>query len=252
MSRVYRLLPVAALLLLAGLWILAANAKNAGFPSPADVWTRLLILYEKPIKKLSLLGHVLTSLQRIFIALAFAWTSGISFGIVIGWSKKANALFGPIFNAFRAVPPLAWIPLITIAFGTGEAPKILIVFIGAFMPIVVNVQAGMRNVEQLYLDVGTIFHADKRQRLFQIAIPSAMDAIFAGLRTSVSSGWMVVLAAEMLGAKAGVGFLIIRGMESGDQALVLISMICIGVVGALLAILMQVLEGVIRPWTKQK
>lgn len=79
--------------------------------------------------------------------------------------------------------------------------------------------------------------------LFEIAIPSALDAIFAGVRTSTSAGWMVVLAAEMLGGKSGIGFLITRGMDSGDYALCLLSMVCIGLVGALLAIITQLLEG---------
>ena len=105
------------------------------------------------------------------------------------------------------------------------------------MPVVVNTQAGISNVQNMYLNVGTIFHANKRQMLFEIAIPSALDAIFAGVRTSTSAGWMVVLAAEMLGGKSGIGFLITRGMDSGDYALCLLSMVCIGLVGALLAII---------------
>ena len=140
----------------------------------------------------------------------------------------------------------------TIWFGTGEFPKVLIVFIGALMPVVVNTQAGISNVIKEYLDIGTIFHANERQMLFEIAIPSALDAIFAGIRNSTSAGWMVVLAAEMLGGKSGVGFLIVRGMDSGDYPLCLLSMICIGVVSYLLAIVIQLLERIICPWTRKK
>ncbi|MBE6831157.1 MAG: ABC transporter permease [Ruminococcaceae bacterium] len=251
-KQIYKVLPVASIVLLIALWLFASSFGNAQFPSPIATWDRLLELLRKPIKNLSLWGHILISLQRVFTALLLSWVIGVSFGIVLGWSKKCNALFGPIFTAFRAVPPLAWIPLITIWFGTGEGSKVLIVFIGALMPVVVNTQAGMSNVNKLYLDVGTIFNANSRQMLFQIAIPSALDAIFAGIRTSASAGWMVVLAAEMLGAKAGVGFLITRGMDSGDQALVLLSMICIGIVGAILAIVTQIAEGVICPWTRKR
>lgn len=231
---------------------MAAGAENSTFPSPVDIWNRFLLLMEKPIKQLNLFGHIWASLLRVFIALAFAWLLGISFGILIGWNKKANALLGPLFTAFRSVPPLAWVPLMTMWFGTGEFPKILIVFIGALMPVVVNTQAGISNVQNMYLNVGTIFHANKRQMLFEIAIPSALDAIFAGVRTSTSAGWMVVLAAEMLGGKSGIGFLITRGMDSGDYALCLLSMVCIGLVGALLAIITQLLERMVCPWTAKK
>ena len=211
-NRIYAVFPVVSVLLLILLWFLAAGAENSTFPSPVDIWNRFLLLMEKPIKQLNLFGHIWASLLRVFIALAFAWLLGISFGILIGWNKKANALLGPLFTAFRSVPPLAWVPLMTMWFGTGEFPKILIVFIGALMPVVVNTQAGISNVQNMYLNVGTIFHANKRQMLFEIAIPSALDAIFAGVRTSTSAGWMVVLAAEMLGGKSGIGFLITRGM----------------------------------------
>ena len=137
-NRIYAVFPVVSVLLLILLWFLAAGAENSTFPSPVDIWNRFLLLMEKPIKQLNLFGHIWASLLRVFIALAFAWLLGISFGILIGWNKKANALLGPLFTAFRSVPPLAWVPLMTMWFGTGEFPKILIVFIGALMPVVVS------------------------------------------------------------------------------------------------------------------
>lgn len=251
-KRLYRLLPAVSILLLIFLWVMVSRNPSSKFPSPAAVWERYLKLLDRPIKNLGLFGHIWASLKRVFIALGAAWILGISFGILIGWNKRANALFGPIFTAFRAVPPLAWVPLVTMWFGIGEFPKILIVFIGALMPVVVNTQAGIANVQKEYMDIGTIFHANNRQMLWEIAIPSALDAIFAGIRNSTSAGWMVVLAAEMLGGKSGVGFLIVRGMDSGDYPLCLLSMICIGVVGYFLAIIIQFLERIICPWTARK
>ncbi len=251
-ARVYAVLPVISLALLVLLWFWAAKNGNGSFPSPGQVLDRFILLEQKPIKKLEFFGHIWASLRRVFIALAVSWAIGISLGIVLGWNKKANAVIGPIFTAFRSVPPLAWVPLVTMWFGIDEFPKILIVFIGALMPVVVNTQAGIANVQRMYLDVGTIFNVNKRQMLFEIAVPSALDAIFAGVRTSTSAGWMVVLAAEMLGGKSGIGFLITRGMDSGDYALCLLSMIGIGLVGALLAILTQLLERMVCPWTAKR
>lgn len=250
LNILYKILPVISILLLIGLWLLASSA-GTNFPSPMDVWERTVRLFTNPVKKLTLVGHLLVSLGRIGLALLFDWTFGIAFGILLGWSPKARSFFGPMFNAFRAVPPLAWIPLITLWFGTGEFPKIVIVIFGSLACIVVNVQAGMSAVDKMYLDVGTVFNATPTQRLFKIAIPSSLDAIFAGVRTSTSAAWMVVLAAEMLGANSGVGFLISRGMDSIDMPLVLTGMIAIGVVGAVLAILTQIAERLICPWTKK-
>lgn len=251
MNLLYKVLPVISVLLLIALWLLASSGAS-DFPSPSEVWERTVRLFTNPIKKLNLISHVLVSLKRIGIALAFDWTFGIAFGVMIGWSPRAKSFFGPLFNAFRAVPPLAWIPLITLWFGIGEFPKILIVVFGSLASIVVNVQAGLSTVEKMYLDVGTVFNATPAQRLFKIAIPSALDAIFAGVRTSTSAAWMVVLAAEMLGANAGVGFLISRGMDSIDMPLVLTGMIAIGIVGAILAIITQFAERLICPWTRKR
>lgn len=250
LNILYKILPVISILLLIALW-LAASSSGAGFPSPAEVWERTVRLFTNPVKKLSLIGHVLVSLRRIGIALLFDWTFGIAFGILLGWSPKARAFLGPLFNAFRAVPPLAWIPLITLWFGTGELPKVLIVIFGSLACIVVNVQAGISAVDKMYLDVGTVFNATPSQRLFKIGIPSSLDAIFAGVRTSTSAAWMVVLAAEMLGSDSGVGFLISRGMDSIDMPLVLTGMIAIGIVGAILAIITQFAERLICPWTRK-
>lgn len=251
LQMMYRVLPVISILCLIGIWLLASRG-DSGFPSPMEVWERTVRLFTKPIKKMTLIGHVLVSLQRIGIALLFNWTFGIAFGVLIGWFPRAKAFFSPLFNAFRAVPPLAWIPLITLWFGIGEFPKILIVVFGSLASIVVNVQAGLSTVDKLYLDVGTVFSATPAQRLLKIAIPSSLDAIFAGVRTSTSAAWMVVLAAEMLGANAGIGFLISRGMDSIDMPLVLTGMIAIGIVGALLAIATQFAERLICPWTRRR
>jgi taurine transport system permease protein len=248
----YKVLPVISVLLLIGLWLLASSSGEGDFPSPAAVWDRAVRLFTKPIKGYNLIGHVLVSLRRIGLALLFDWTFGIAFGILLGWFPKARAFFGPMFNAFRAVPPLAWIPLITLWFGIGEFPKVLIVIFGSLACIVVNVQAGLSTVEKTFLDIGTVFNATPAQRLWKIGIPSSLDAIFAGVRTSTSAAWMVVLAAEMLGANAGVGFLISRGMDSIDMPLVLTGMIAIGIVGALLAIITQFAERLVCPWTRRK
>ena len=158
LNLLYKILPIISILLLIALW-LAASRGSANFPSPQDVLNRTIRLFTHPVKKKNLILHVLASLRRIGLALLFDWTFGIVFGIILGWFPKARAFFSPIFDAFRAVPPLAWIPLITLWFGTGETPKILIVIFGSLACIVVNVKAGLSAVDKMYLDVGTVFNA---------------------------------------------------------------------------------------------
>jgi len=252
MKILYKILPIVSIITIIALWLIATNSSSGNFPSPADVWERTVRLFTHPVKKRNLILHILASLQRVGLALLFDWTFGIAFGIMIGWYPKLRAFFSPLFDAFRAIPPLAWIPLITLWNGTGELSKVIIVIFGSLQSIVINVKAGLSTVDKMYLDVGTVFNATPAQRLFKIAIPSSLDAIFAGVRTSTSAAWMVVLAAEMLGAgNAGVGLLISRGMDSMDMPLVLTGMIAIGLVGALLAIITQFAERLICPWTRK-
>ena len=153
-----------------------------------------------------------------------------------------------MFEVIRPIPPIAWIPLITIWFGIGEFSKILIVFTGTFAVVVVNTYTGVRMVDPLNISVGRIFHASKYRMLSEIVLPAALPAIFAGIRMAVGTGWAIVLAAEMLGAVSGTGFLISRGNEIGDTPLIFICMFIIGIIGALLSALTSYIERRACPW----
>lgn len=249
---VYMVLPVISIGSLLLLWYSVSSARPDMFPTMEATWARLLKLFEQPIMRVPYWNHILISLKRVLIALAAAIVLGVAFGTMIGWNKKLDSFFGSIFNLIRPIPPIAWIPLIIITFGIGEFPKYLIVFIGAVMPIVINTRAGLASVEELYLNVGTLFDANRRQMLWEVAMPCAIPAIIAGIKTATSTGWMVVLAAEMLGAKSGVGFLVTRGMDGNDMPLVLVAMITIGVIGALLGVVTSQIERVLCPWLRIK
>lgn len=162
-----------------------------------------------------------------------------------------KAIFGTLFELIRPIPPIAWLPIVIIWFGIGEFPKILIIFIGSFMPIVINTATGIRMVQPLYLDVAKMFNANSRQLLTEVAIPSALPAIFAGFRNGTSGAWMTMLAAEMIGATAGLGFLIYAGMQFFDVPLILVGMLAIGIVGTLLSVITDYSERWICPWSNK-
>ncbi len=219
-------------------------------PGAEDLWERFLRTFTNPVKNVNLAGHIWASLRRVMIALVFAWVLGISFGVLIGWNRTCKAFFGSIFELFRPIPPIAWIPIVIMWFGISEFPKVLLVFIGSFIPIVLNTEAGIRMVEKEYIDVGRVFGAKRSQLLMEFVVPTALPSIFAGIRTSVSCAWTVVLAAEMLGADRGIGALVTLGWNGGDMALVFVSIIFIGIIGALLAFILNKLEKVVCPWNR--
>jgi len=242
------IMPYLSITLLGLLWMSASMANSELVPGPGSVLERLLSTFEKPIMKLNLIGHIWASLQRVLTALAFAIVIGVTLGIMIGWNRKLRLSVGTLFELVRPIPPIAWLPIIIMWYGIGEFPKVLIVFIGAIMPIVINTYTGIKMVDPNILDMGRVFNATNRQLLFEIAIPSAVPVIFAGIRNGLGVGWMVVLAAEMIGAKAGVGFLITRGMEYYDVALIMVGMVSIGIIGALLAVVTDYIERLVCPW----
>lgn len=252
MSVLNTILPILSLGLLYLIWVSASRVNSELVPAPAAIIDRLVELFVTPVGGMSLIGHALISLQRVFLALTAASVIGISFGVMMGWNRMFRAVFGTLFEIIRPIPPIAWLPIIIMWFGIGEFPKVLIVFIGTFMAIVINTYTGIRLIDSLNLDVGRAFNASNGQLLTHIALPSALPAIFAGIRNATSGGWMTVLAAEMIGAKAGMGYLITRGMEFFDVPLIMVGMITIGIVGALLAIITDYIERLICPWNRKR
>ncbi len=241
-------LPVLSVALIVAGWVIFSSGHPDLMPTPSQVWDRLIRTFTRPIARTTLIGHAWASLRRVLSALLISWAFGISFGILIGWNKSARAFFGSIFEVIRPIPPIAWIPLVIMWFGLGEFPKVLLVFIGTFVPLVINTSAGIELVDHINISVGRVFGGKNTQILKEIVIPTALPSIFAGIRTSVSSGWTTVLAAEMMGAQKGLGSLVTRGWQGSDLSLVLVSVITIAIIGAILAVVLVKLEKVVCPW----
>ncbi len=246
----YGILPVLAILTILLGWILISMPAQSQFPSLAETGEKFIFIMKNEISGGTLPIHILMSLQRVIIAVAIATVSGVILGVSVGWSKTFRAIFMPIFEVFRPIPPIAWLPIIILSLGIGELPKIAIVYISAFMPVIMNTITGMDIIDPLLYDAGKVLGATNHQMFFNIAIPACTPAIIAGVKTSMSAGWMTVLAAEMIVSKQGVGFLIITGMQNGDMPLIVVSMFAIGIVSALITICLTKIEEVLTQWNR--
>lgn len=244
----YRVLPVLSFAVVLSAWSLVSRFKPDMVPSPLEIIQRFKELAVTPIGQISLASHVLMSLQRVLLAFSLASIIGVTLGLMMGWKEDVQAVVEPVFELLRPIPPIAWIPLVILWMGIEESPKIFIVFIGAFIPVVLNTHTGIKLVDPLLIKAARVMKASEFQILREVVAPAATPAIFAGLKTGLGSGWMCVLAAEMVGAKSGVGFLIVRGMESGDSALIICSMGIIGIVGACISIVLSRVERWLCPW----
>lgn len=248
----YALLPLFSISCILLLLLILSAQPGSMVPSPGEVWERFIRMMNVPISRATLPGHVWVSLQRVMTAFAASVVLGISLGIALGWSTTFHALVSPVFEILRPIPPIAWIPLAILWFGIGETSKIFIVFIGSFVPIVINTQSGMQSIDPLLINAGRVLGANYWQLLVNVAFPATIPAILAGIKTALSGGWMCVLAAEMIAAKQGIGFLIVNGQELSDMALIVVCMLVIGVVSALLSFCLTKLEGVFCPWQFKK
>lgn len=192
--------------------------------------------------------HFIASFSVTLGGFLLACLIGIPAGLAMGYYRPAYLLINPIFELVRPIPPIAWIPLIIMWFGVGETAKIAICFIGCFVPLVVNTLFGVSSLDPTYLKAARVLGAGRRALLLEIVLPGIFPSILAGMKVALSSGWVCVIAAEMIAAREGLGYLIIRSMETGNMLNILVALIFIGSISALLSALFSKMEKVVCPW----
>lgn len=237
------------------LWAIAVanSSSQIGFPSPWEVFGRFFhMLTHKVGNYYSIFGHVLWSLSRVLIGFSIAGVLGTVLGLTMGWFKYVRAIFKPIFDMLRPIAPLAWIPLSILWFGIGEEYKYFLIFIAAFVPFTLNAFAGAMHVDSQLKGAAQMLGASKSQLFFQIVVPSSVPSIFSGAQVALSNAWMTMLAAEMVCATEGVGWIIIAGQSVNDMTQMLAGMVGIGIVGLLLATGMRKLEERCLRWKTGK
>lgn len=233
------------------LWQIISFNVNAEFlPSPMAVWAEFIRLLNNPIGGTSLMEHVGYSLRRVLIAFILAILLGLPLGLLMGWNRVCEKIVTPIFEVLRPIPPIAWIPIAILWLGVAEGSKVFICFVGAFVIMILNSYIGMRYVDPLLVDAAKSFGASRSQQFFNVAMPACMPSIFAGVQNSLSMAWMCVLAAEMVGAREGVGYIIIQGMDLNKSTMILVGMILIGIIGSLLAAALRWAEKLLCPWRR--
>ena len=246
----YGLSVLAVILVLAGWW--AAAAANENLASPADTVERFFRLMENPIMGKPVYVHVMASVRRILVAFIAASILGVGLGVFFGIFPTFRRMFWPVFAILRPVPPLAWIPIVILWFGVVEdTSKYIIIFIGIVMAIVINTYAGISETDPLYLNAGKALGANKWQTLVHITLPNSIPAIFAGMKTGLSTGWMSVVAAEMIAAKEGIGFLINMSMKTTpDTALDFVGIVLVALCSSVVSLILTVIERKLCPWLR--
>jgi sulfonate transport system permease protein len=198
-------------------------------PSPEMVWLAAVDLAER-----GLLGlYVAISTQRVFIGFAIGAVIGLAFGALVGLSKLGDTLLSPTLGAIRAVPSLAWVPLLILWFGIAEDSKIILIAIGAFFPVYTIVASSLRHVDRHLLEAGRAFGL-RGVRLFgAVQLPAVVPSVISALRLALAQAWLFLVAAELIASSMGLGFLLVDSGNNGRIDRIFLAIILLAVLGKL-------------------
>jgi sulfonate transport system permease protein len=175
--------------------------------------------------------HAGITLARVALGFALGATAGTLLGGLTGYVLLARKLLDPVLQSLRSVPSIAWVPLFLLWLGIQETSKITLIALGAFFPVYLNLSVAMRHVDPKLLEVGKLYRLSSFQMVRRLILPAALPEYIVGLRSGLGLAWMFVVAAELLGASSGLGFLMVDGQMTGRAAIILASVILFAVCG---------------------
>jgi NitT/TauT family transport system permease protein len=240
--KLKRILPPLTVLasVIAVWWWVVVETQSVIFPTPLQVVTGTLEL----IKDGTLWLHIGSSLMRVSTGFLLAALLAIPLGLWMGRVQAAYTTLNPIFQILRPISPIAWIPLAILWFGVGNASPIFLIFIASVFPLIVQTAAGVHTIEKRYLRAAENFGASRYKLFRQVVIPAVLPEIIVGMRISLGVAWLVVVAAEMIALRSGLGYMIMDSRNAGNRYdLVIAGMIIIGIIGLMLDGLMRLFEG---------
>ncbi|MBS0447685.1 MAG: ABC transporter permease [Proteobacteria bacterium] len=236
------------------LWFAAASAgwvSGGRFPRPVDVWQAARQITLPPgYTGGTLWQHVAQSCQLVLLGFLVAAGTGVPLGLAMGMSRRIDALVGPVFSLLRPIPPLAWIPLAILWLGLGDGAKIFLIWVSAFTPSVINTYAGVRNIDGTLLEAARVHGARSLVLVRDVLVPGALPMIFTGLRLSLQTAWMTLVAAELVGAFTGLGKVLASAALDINPGMILFAMVWVGILGAAMTRGLEWLEKRALPWLR--
>lgn len=192
--------------------------------------------------------HLIASIGRVLKGFALGGILGIILGIFMGLSKFLHRFLGSLVNLLRPIPMIAWIPIFILWFGIGETTKISLIALGTFWPVLLNTISGIISVDEKLIEVTTVLNKSKIIVLTRVILPAAVPSIFTGIRLGIGAAWSCVVAAEMIAATKGIGFMITYARETAKPGEVFVGVIVIGVIGLLIDVVIRRIEKRLLKW----
>lgn len=245
-------LSLATLLVLLVIWwaVAAAHWVSPLFlPAPGQVLNKLLTIASlQGFMDATLWQHLAASLGRIVVALLAATIIGIPVGIAMGLSPTVRGILDPLIELYRPVPPLAYLPLMVIWFGIGETSKILLIYLAIFAPVAMSALAGVKSAQQVRIRAAQSLGASRTQVLWLVILPGALPEILTGLRIGLGVGWSTLVAAELIAATRGLGFMVQSAGEFLATDVVLAGIAVIAIIAFSLELGLRALQRRLTPW----
>jgi nitrate/nitrite transport system permease protein len=231
--------PIAGLGLFVLLWSVLAGTPDAKLPGPAKTWSAAVELFGKPFYRngpndQGIGWNVLASLQRVGIGFGLAALVGIPAGFIVGRVQFLARMVAPIVSLLRPVSPLAWLPIGLLVFKAANPAGIWVIFISSIWPMLINTAAGVRAVPQDYLNVARVLNLSALAVVGKILLPAALPHVLTGIRLSIGTAWLVIVAAEMLTGGTGIGFWVWDEWNNLNVEHIIIAIFVVGIVGLLL------------------
>lgn len=238
-------------LVLIGLWFLVTGmgwVRPLFLPSPMAVYDKFILAMTDGVANSTLGEHTFASLSRVFGAFFLAVVTAVPIGVLMGVSSVVRGLFDPIIEFYRPLPPLAYLPLVVIWLGIGEVSKVFLIYLAIFAPMAIAARAGVRSVSTEQIHAAYAMGASRLQVITQVIMKAALPEIFTGMRIGIGVGWTTLVAAEMVAAREGLGFMVLNAAQFLASDTVIMGIIVIGVFAFAFDLLIRYLETVLIPW----
>ena len=231
-------------------WLVTAMGwvKPLFVPSPGAVVTKFVTIWQNGFTGTPFLEHVLVSTLRVFGAFALACLIGIPLGLAMGVSPLIRGIFDPPIEFYRPIPPLAYLPLMIIWFGIGEMSKVLLIFLSVFAPVALGARSGVKSAAIEQIHAAYSFGASRWQVLRHVILPSALPEILTAMRIGIGFGWTTLVAAEMVAATEGLGYMVLSASQFLQTSTVVMGIFVIAIIAYSFDLLMRFIERRVVPW----
>lgn len=249
--KVERVLTAATVIIVLAAWAIVSNAEifpSALLPTPQAVWSSFVDMLQNGYKGSTLLEHLGASMERLLIAYVLAVVTAVPLGLIAGFNGKVRAVIEPIVEFYRPLPPLAYYTLLVLWMGIQNESKITLLFLAAFAPIFVSCVSAVSRVKEDYLLSAYTVGANKGQVFAHVIFPACLPDMFTGMRTAMGTAYATLVAAEMVAATSGLGWLVLDASNYLRTDIVFVGIIIMGITGILLDLVLRFLEARAIPW----